>query len=92
MMLAQLVTPFADLTRDDRILTVLALGAATIAILHFGIFEAPRLWREFLAALERFRKALDRAPARPQWTEEVLEPVRRQQLDVVVEFPPRRIR
>lgn len=79
---------FADLTRDERILAVLAIGATTIVILHFGLFEAPRLWREFVAlvrhGIERLRVALDHPPSRPQWIDDEPESVRRQQLDAVV--------
>lgn len=84
MMLIQ----FADLTRDERILAVLAIGATTIVVLHFGLFEAPRLWRELVAlvrrGVERVRVALDHPPSRPQWVEEEPEAIRRQQLDAVV--------
>lgn len=86
---------FEDLTRDKRILAVIAIGLATVVILHFVIFELPRLWR---TALERagdglafMRELLDHPPTRPQWLDDT--PERRQPLNpVVIPFEPRRVR
>lgn len=53
---------FEDLTRDERILAVVALGAATIVILHFGLFELPRLWRTLLDEVRRLGQRAEPVP------------------------------
>jgi hypothetical protein len=87
------MTPWTELTRDERILTVLAIGAATICILHFGIFEAPRLWRAFHDDLRALRaRLMKRPPSRPQWTEQEEDTYYRKSLDAAAQtgspWPP----